>query len=186
MRWVFALMLLGLSQAAPARPPLDAAHWTDSYDHYFRKYSKRYFGPFWDWRWFKAQAIVESTLDRHAHNASGAVGLMQLMPSTFAEIRHDNTWLKNIHEPRWNIAAGIYYDHYLYSKPQWDSLESRIRLLASFAAYNGGFSRAADAYGKARKPITSWLQLAPHVPKQSRHYVKRIVEVKTGHPPRRR
>ena len=32
------------------------------YDPYFSKYSKRYFGPGFDWRHFKAQAVAESRL----------------------------------------------------------------------------------------------------------------------------
>lgn len=176
-------MLLALAQAAPAQTPVDAAHWPDDYDRYFQKYTKHYFGPFWDWRWFKAQAIVESTLEKSARNPSGAVGLMQVTPQTFAEIRRSETHMTSIHEPRWNIAAGIYYDHYLYSKTLWDTLDRRVRLLASFAAYNAGFSRAADAYRATPKPITSWLQMAPRMPRQTRRYVDQIVLVKTGHKP---
>ncbi|MCK5784786.1 MAG: hypothetical protein KAH06_10080, partial [Desulfobacterales bacterium] len=36
------------------------------YDGYFSKYSKRYFGPGFDWRYFKAQAIAESRLKANA------------------------------------------------------------------------------------------------------------------------
>ncbi len=32
------------------------------FDRHFSKYSKRYFGPAFDWRYFKAQAIAESRL----------------------------------------------------------------------------------------------------------------------------
>ena len=43
--------------------PVDSDKWTDEYDRHFRKYSKRYFGPLFDWHWFKAQAIAESNLN---------------------------------------------------------------------------------------------------------------------------
>ncbi|HEU0198146.1 MAG TPA: transglycosylase SLT domain-containing protein [Nevskiaceae bacterium] len=176
------LLVAGNVLAEPA--PVNAPHWPASYDHYFRKYTKHYFGPFWDWRWFKAQAIVESTLERGAQNPSGAVGLMQILPSTYAEIRQSNQHFGPITEPRWNIAAGIYYDHYLYSQPLWSPLRGTLRLMASFAAYNAGFGRASQAYEQTPKPITAWAQMAPRLPLQTQDYVKRIVRVKTGHHPR--
>ena len=38
----------------------------------------------------------------------GAVGLMQIMPKTFEEIRHKNPSIKGTRDqPRWSIAAGI-------------------------------------------------------------------------------
>ena len=69
---------------------VDDAAWGDEYDEYFRKYSKRYFGPHFDWRWFKAQAIAESGLKHDAKSWVGAVGVMQIMPATFEEIRRAN------------------------------------------------------------------------------------------------
>ncbi len=180
MRMLAVLLLLAATTLARAQVPVDAAHWSNGYDHYFQKYSKRYFGPFWDWRWFKAQAIVESTLKSDARNPSGAVGLMQVLPSTFNEIRQSDRTLRNVRSPRWNIAAGIYYDHYLYLKPAWETLQRRLRLLASFAAYNAGYRRAAKACRIAAKPVKSWLQLAPHLPLETRNYVNRIIVLKTG------
>src|SRR5687767_16022184 len=43
-----------------------AAKATSQYDDTFRKYSKRYFGPAFDWTHFKAQAMAESNLDPNA------------------------------------------------------------------------------------------------------------------------
>ena len=90
--------------------------WTDRYDAHFRKYAKHYFGPGMDWRWFKAQAIAESGLKPDARSKSGARSIMQIMPGTFREIQKKNTHLKDVDSPRWNIAAGIYYDRQLYRK----------------------------------------------------------------------
>ena len=82
-----------------------------NFDHYFSKYSKRYFGPGFDWILFKAQAVAESRLNSRAKSHAGAKGLMQIMPKTFQEIKKKNPAIKGSNlQPRWNIAAGIYYN----------------------------------------------------------------------------
>ena len=113
-----ALMLLALPSitAALRDEPVDSDIWDDRYDHYFRKYAKRYFGPNFDWHWFKAQGIAESNLRPDAESQVGALGIMQIMPRTYEEIRSKNPHFRGIQEPRWNIAAAIYYDRILYQK----------------------------------------------------------------------
>jgi soluble lytic murein transglycosylase-like protein len=86
------------------------------FDPYFSKYTKRYFGPAFDWQLFKAQAVAESHLAANATSHVGAVGIMQIMPRTFEEIRKKQPAIKGTREqPRWNIAAGIYYDRQLWN-----------------------------------------------------------------------
>src|SRR5262245_186391 len=63
---------------------------TDRYDDTFRKYAQRFFGPGYDWRIFKAQAMAESNIDMNAKSWVGARGIMQLIPSTFKEVRSKN------------------------------------------------------------------------------------------------
>ena len=109
-----------------------------AYDPYFSKYTKRFFGPAFDWRHFKAQAVAESRLRAGAKSRIGAVGLMQIMPATFAEIRRKAPLIKGPREqPRWNIAAGIYYDRQLWNT--WTAKRPfRDRLNFTFGAYNAG------------------------------------------------
>jgi soluble lytic murein transglycosylase-like protein len=57
------------------------------YDPIFQKYAKRYFGAGTDWRWFKAQGMAESDLTPGARSRVGARGIMQLMPSTYGQIK---------------------------------------------------------------------------------------------------
>ena len=71
-------------------PEVTDRHWTKKYDQYFRKYSKRFFGPALDWHWFKAQGIAESGLRGNATSWVNAKGIMQLMPRTFAELKKGN------------------------------------------------------------------------------------------------
>ena len=84
---LFALALapspLTAQRKIEARKPAD-------YDDTFRKYSKRFFGPAYDWKLFKAQGMTESNLDMTARSRVGARGVMQLMPSTFRSIRSEN------------------------------------------------------------------------------------------------
>jgi membrane-bound lytic murein transglycosylase F len=147
--------------------------WPDDYDAMFRKNAKHYFGPGRDWRWFKAQAIAESGLDPDAKSKSGAVGIMQILPATWREIQEDNPHLKDIARPRWNIAAGIYYDRILFKR--WKSLpDDRERLLFAFGSYNAGFMRLRKLVKRANPPTASWEHIEDHVPGQTRHYVRRI------------
>jgi soluble lytic murein transglycosylase-like protein len=64
-----------LERAASGR---NAKKISERYDPTFRKYTKRYFGPAFDWRLFKAQAIAESNLNVGARSPVGARGIMQL------------------------------------------------------------------------------------------------------------
>ena len=56
------LLLIPAVALAIKDPPVDDEHWSKKYDGMFRKYSKHYFGPHVNWKWFKSQAIAESNL----------------------------------------------------------------------------------------------------------------------------
>lgn len=108
------------------------------YDSYFLKYSSLYFGSGFDWRYFKAQAIVESNLKPHSQSQDGALGLMQIHPRTFREITRKNPRIfGDPKHPPCNIAAGIYYNRIL-----WDDLQRHLtvrdRINFMFACYNAG------------------------------------------------
>jgi len=111
---LLAAMVAENGVLAAQKPHVD--DWTNKYDKHFRKNAKHYFGPSFDWRWFKAQAIAESGLKADAESKYGASGIMQILPSTYEDIKKKNPGFKDIHTPRWNIAAGIYYDRQLYKK----------------------------------------------------------------------
>ncbi len=120
------------------------------FDKYFSKYTKRYFGPGMDWKLFKAQAVAESQLKADAKSSVGAKGIMQIMPKTFDEIRRKNPTIKGTSEqPRWCIAAGIWYD-----KSIWDMwkvkrpLQDRIDFM--MGSYNAGKGHIIKAQKKAQ------------------------------------
>ena len=119
------------------------------YDGHFRKYSKRFFGPAFDWHYFKAQAVAESNLRPDAKSYVGAEGIMQIMPRTFEEIKHKSKLIQGTAtEPKWNIAAGIWYN-----KQQFDfwqkgrSLEERLKFM--YGSYNAGRGNLLKAQREA-------------------------------------
>ncbi len=152
------------------------------FDPTFRKYSKRYFGPAFDWRYFKAQGFAESGLKPDATSWVGARGLMQLMPSTYREIASHRPEFGPIDQPEWNIAAGVMHDRYLWQLWQKDVPDDeRHRFM--FASYNAGEGTIARALSVARTkggaPAWSSIeQIAPSVQRwrytETLGYVKRI------------
>lgn len=74
---------------------------------------------------------------------AGAMGLMQLMPATWAEMRARLSLGDNPHDPRDNILAGTAYLRLMYDRFGYPGL---------FAAYNAGPGRYAD-YLANRKPL---------------------------------
>ncbi len=84
------------------------------------------------WRWIVAQVQVESAGDPGAVSPVGALGLLQLMPATAAELGVSSPL-----DPSQNLSGGI-----RYLRAQYQALREVPahvdRLLWSFAAYNAG------------------------------------------------
>jgi len=121
--------------------------YSNRYDIYFKKYSDRFFGMWFDWQWFKAQGIAESSLNPNAQSYCKAQGIMQILPGTHADIIKKYPWIENnIWSPRWNIAAGIAYDRMM-----WDYWEGKLDcetewLKFMFGSYNGGHGNVLKSY----------------------------------------
>jgi membrane-bound lytic murein transglycosylase F len=158
---------------------------TGRYDDVFSKYSKRFFGPGFDWRVFKAQGLAESNLNPEARSWVGATGIMQLMPSTFAEVQSKNPELTDVNHPEMNIAAGIYYDRQLWKA--WKDHEStRDRLSFMLGSYNAGrgtINRAKTRAVEEKLDGREWLSIETVAPRVTRWrhqetltYVQRIAD----------
>lgn len=139
---------------------------SERYDALFKKYSKRYFGPAYDWRVFKAQAMAESNLSPTATSGVGARGLMQLMPTTFREIQTKNPELACIDHPEWNIAAGIGYDRFLWRLwTEHPTPEDRRNfMLGSYNAGRGTLLRAQAAAREKQLDFCAWQSIAEVAP----------------------
>jgi len=177
------IIVFSFTAFAQDLPAIDSKSWTNKYDEHFRKYSKRFFGVGFDWKWFKAQAIAESSLRDDVKSWVGAKGIMQIIPRTFTEIQEKNPSFININEPRWNIAAGIYYDNQQYLR--WrDISASDDRLSFMFASYNAGRGTILSAQKVSKQegyPGNSWIHIeavAPKVPRwrhdETLGYIKKI------------
>ena len=169
-----------IERAAQARA---AAKATSEFDDTFRKYSKRYFGPGFDWNYFKAQAMAESNLDPNATSYVGARGLMQLMPSTYGAIQTQRPEFGAINDPEWNIAAGIMHDRYLWKL--WSKeISEEERLNFMFSSYNAGqgtLARARKVAQAQQLDHARWSNIesiAPTVPRwryrETLGYVRKI------------
>ena len=174
--WALVVQLAVPAGAQPRRP-------ADRFDDTFQKYSKRYFGPAFDWRLFKAQGMAESNLDPAARSWLGARGVMQLMPATFKQVASRNPELKRIDHPEMNIAAGIAYDRELWARWESDSVQGDMPAFV-FGSYNAGRRTLLNAQVVARESKLDprrWPSIetvAPQV-KKWRHaetlgYVRRI------------
>jgi membrane-bound lytic murein transglycosylase F len=160
-------VLSALDQAARER---QAKRDSKRFDAIFQKYAKRYFGVGTDWRWFKAQGMAESDLTPTARSRVGARGIMQLMPSTYGQIKSALPQFGRIDDPQWNIAAGILHDHDLWVLWNKDVPEDQ-RWAFMFASYNAGegtIMRARKTAAAERLDQSRWPAIEHVAPKVER------------------
>jgi membrane-bound lytic murein transglycosylase F len=155
--------------------PSDFAQKIEDYYPVVRKYAKRYG---FDWRLIVAQIFKESRFKENARSHVGAMGLMQIMPSTASEIRMEMDIEYIANNPRENIAAGIYH---LYKQvhyfPDADR-DERVKL--GLAAYNCGSARIFDAQTIARYlglDPQSWYAVKQCLPKLTATHWKLHLEI---------
>ena len=97
----------------------------------FKKYGQQYnFDPLM----LAAQGYQESTLNQEAKSHVGAIGVMQVMPATGAELK-----VGDIRQAEPNIHAGIKYMDQLMTRYFKDAkFDEQNRSLFAFASYNAG------------------------------------------------
>lgn len=93
-------------------------------------------------RWIRAVIRIESSGDPHAISPAGAMGLMQVMPVTWAELRARHGLGPDPFDPRDNILAGA-----AYLRVMWDRYGT---IGAMLAAYNAGPQRYNDHLASGR------------------------------------
>ncbi|MBQ6191607.1 MAG: transglycosylase SLT domain-containing protein [Bacteroidaceae bacterium] len=156
----------------------DAAHGIISaYDDLFRKYSS---SAGWDWRLLAAMCYQESGFDPNAVSSMGAMGLMQLMPSTADAmgVPSDKRF-----DPEQNIAASARYIRKV-SQSFSDIKDGEERTRFTLAAYNGGVGHVQDAQTLARKNGRNhqvWQEVAPFILRLSEPRYYRDPDVLNGY-----
>lgn len=119
---------------AVADPPLTSrftiATSTDPWAAYIAGAAKRFAIPV---RWIRAVMAAESGGDPAALSPKGAIGLMQIMPKTWHELRARYRLGNNPWQPRANILAGAAYLRDLHDR--YGSIAAML------AAYNAGPTR---------------------------------------------
>ncbi len=113
---------------------------------FFKKYSKKYG---FDWLMVTALAYQESGLDQSKRSPQGAVGVMQILPSTAASPPVE---IKEVYKLEKNIHAGVKYLHYLYNRYfKAEPMNHFNKVLFTFASYNAGPARVAGLRQEAVK-----------------------------------
>ncbi len=115
------------------------------YQNLILKYAEAYD---FDWRLILAVAFQESGLNHSRKSRAGAVGLMQVLPST---ARDKKINIDRIDRVENNIHAGVKYlaflrDHYFSD----ETISPRARLRFTLAAYNAGPAKIQDARALAQ------------------------------------
>jgi membrane-bound lytic murein transglycosylase MltF len=113
---------------------------------FFKKYAEMYD---FDWLVVAALAYQESRIDQSRRSQAGAIGVMQLLPSTATD---RNVGIQNIEEVENNIHAGVKYLRFIvdryYAKEPMDRLNKG---LFAFASYNAGPAKVAKLRKEARE-----------------------------------
>jgi hypothetical protein len=121
------------------------------------------------WRFARPEAWVRAVMQAESRGAAdatsiaGAIGLMQIMPDTYAELRAQYGLGANAYDPHDNIIAGTAY------------MSEMIELFGVpnfLAAYNAGPARLEDHLRRGRP-----------LPRETQQYLAQIGELPVGAPP---
>ena len=163
LRRAALLLLSGLILAAPGASPAGAQQASaerpsrsDPYGAFITEAAQRFGVPE---AWIRAVMRVESAGVVRAISSAGAMGLMQIMPATWAELRVRHRLGSNPYDPRDNILAGAAYlrdMHDRYGSPGF------------LAAYNAGPGRYEEYL--AGRPL----------PAETRAYVTTLAPIVGG------
>jgi len=112
----------------------------------FEKYGDRYG---FDHLAIAAQGYQESRLDQSRRSHRGAVGIMQLLPSTAAD---KNVGIPDIRKVEDNIHAGMKYMAFIRDRYFSDpDISQEDRMAFSWAAYNAGPAKVQKMRNQAKK-----------------------------------
>ena len=142
----------------------------EEYAPFAEKYSAEYGVPE---NLIYAVMKTESGFDSSAISSKGAIGLMQLMPSTFEwlskDILREHLSSGMLYDPETNIKYGTYYLSRLYNRfGDWDT---------ALAAYNGGEGNVSEWLADTRYSADGKKLIIDNIPdefSETENYVKRV------------
>jgi membrane-bound lytic murein transglycosylase F len=105
------------------------------YDSLFKEYESELF----PWTLLASLAFQESTFDKRKKSWAGAIGLMQLLPTTADLVK-----VSDIENPENSIIAGTKYLNFIYKK-FWSDLPDSEAIKFTLASYNAGAGHIRDA-----------------------------------------
>ncbi|MDX0484471.1 transglycosylase SLT domain-containing protein [Sinorhizobium medicae] len=143
--------------AAAQDAPVERASPSDAYAGHIAEAARRFGIPA---TWIRAVMRVESRGDVRAISPKGAMGLMQIMPATWGDLRARHGLGGDPYDPRDNIMAGAAYlreMHDRYGSPGF------------LAAYNAGPGRYEE-YRATGRPL----------PAETRAYVAALAPIISG------
>ncbi|UHD45466.1 lytic transglycosylase domain-containing protein [Aureimonas altamirensis] len=164
--WRCAVLLLagmlslgsGSTAAVAQSPPIVRPATVEPYAAHIAEASQRFGIPE---HWIRAVLRAESAGDMRAVSSAGAMGLMQVMPATWAELRGRYGLGRDPYEPRDNIMAGA-----AYLREMWDHYGN---IAAMLAAYNAGPGRYDEYLATGRT-----------LPAETRAYVAALAPILGG------
>jgi soluble lytic murein transglycosylase-like protein len=156
MMAIFASSML-FSGAVHAEPAVSATHRAngpsvDTFAAFITEASKRFKVPE---HWIRSVMRVESAGKMRARSRKGAMGLMQIMPQTWSDLRARYDLGADPYDPRENILAGAAYIRELYD---------RYGTPGFLAAYNAGPGRYENSLSTGRS-----------LPEETQGYVATLV-----------
>jgi len=151
-------------------PDIDRALYPREYREYVEKYAKQYDVPE---NLVYAVIRTESSFDSQAVSRVGAVGLMQMMPSTFRwltdDILAEQLADEALYDPEVNIRYGTYYLRRMYDRyGDWET---------ALASYNAGSGRVDGWLEDSSLTDAKGELIVESIPfEETRNYVKKVVK----------
>ena len=156
-----ALVLLSAAPALPRPVPEPAAAQRVDIAAHVTEASQRFGIPE---HWIRAVMRAESAGNARAVSSAGAMGLMQVMPDTWAGLRMRHRLGRDPYDPRDNILAGTAYLREMFDRYG--------NVAAMLAAYNAGPGRYDEYLATGRR-----------LPAETRAYVAALVPILGGFAP---
>ncbi|HWB50360.1 MAG TPA: lytic transglycosylase domain-containing protein [Stellaceae bacterium] len=146
-----------VAQTTSAAPSSSASAAIDPFGAFIKEAARRFGVPA---LWLRIVMEAESAGDARAVSPKGAIGLMQIMPDTYARLRRSYGLGADPFQPRDNIMAGAAYLREMYD---------RYGSAGFLAAYNAGPGRYEDHLATGRP-----------LPEETRLYLARLAPLIAG------